>query len=104
MSVVPEYASVVNRVYCQFLGSLPDPPVFRPSQPDPEGVSKAGLKRLSIFVGDPSIAKRDPTVALSFCCFSPELIEENAKVLAKFAEGEKEAFCPLDEHGKPIRK
>jgi hypothetical protein len=104
MSLIPQYASIVNRVYSQFLGQLPNPPVFPSSQPDPEGVSRVALGRLAIFADDPCVAKRDPTTTLSFSLLTSEVIEKNIGMFAKLTQGEKEAFRALNEHGQPIRK
>lgn len=104
MNIIPEYASVVNRVYTQFLQGLPDPPAFCPAQPDPAGVCKAALGRLAKLKSDPAIALRDPATTMSFCCLSANVIAQSEQLIAEFAKGEAEAFQPLDARGRPLRR
>jgi hypothetical protein len=104
LTIIPEYASVVNRAFAQFLGKLPHRPPLQVSPPDPEGMCRTALERLAVIADDPDIAQRDPTTTLSFSRASPEDIEVVTRYLTRCVREENNGINPLDEHGEPIMK
>ena len=104
MTIIPQYASVVNRVYFQFLQGLPAPTPQARAAPDPEGVCREGLARLAALADDARLASRDPRTTLSFCRYSREVVQQNVALFAEFAQGEENALHPLDEYGRPVCK
>ncbi|KIL00458.1 hypothetical protein PAXRUDRAFT_129813 [Paxillus rubicundulus Ve08.2h10] len=105
MSIIPESASLVNRVLTKFLHQLPrarSDLVF-PSISLFERTKKA-LQTLSELVGDPSIARRDPRSLLSFSCVTPEVAKSQLESLKFYANDIEKTYCPLGRDGRPIRK
>lgn len=93
---------MVNRVFVQFLSSLPSPPVYQVSPPDPDGVCRTALARIAALVDDPEMAQRDPTTTISFSRASPRDVEAAAELYNRCSRGEDDAINILDERGEPI--
>eukprot|EP00918_Siedleckia_nematoides_P006686 GHVU01014588.1.p1 GENE.GHVU01014588.1~~GHVU01014588.1.p1 ORF type:complete len:159 (+),score=6.41 GHVU01014588.1:236-712(+) len=62
------------------------------------------LSKLAQLTGDSSIASRDPTSPLSFCCLTPEITQGQTESLELYRKGELSAFNPCGPYGKPIRR
>ena len=65
---------------------------------------RAGLERLAAFVGDRSIADRDPRSAMSFSTVGPEVLKSQTEMLAHYSQGEDGVFSPLGPDGRPLRR
>ena len=100
MIIVPKYASLVNREFVEFLGSLPPAPARRVSPPDLGGICKTALVRLASLADDSEIAQRDPTTTLSFSRASCEDISTATELLNRCSE-KICTFDALDERGEP---
>ncbi|KAF8491299.1 hypothetical protein JB92DRAFT_1273815 [Gautieria morchelliformis] len=104
LTIVPEYASVVNRAFAQFLGKLSHRPPCQVSPPDPQDMCRTALGRLAVIADEPDIAQRDPTTTLAFSRASTEDISVFSEYLARCVCGGENEINPLDEHGEPIMK
>jgi hypothetical protein len=102
LSVVPESASIANRVFASFLARLPparsDP---LPSQPTRLGDA---LKRLAEIIHDPEISTRDPCSPMAFSCISPTVARWRTLNYTQASVGHRGAFSPLDRSGRPKRR
>ncbi|KAH7888088.1 alpha/beta-hydrolase [Phlebopus sp. FC_14] len=105
MSIVPGSASLVNRVFAEFLAQLlpTRSDLVPPALPVVER-TKIALRTLSELVGDPSIARRDPRSVLSFSCVTPEVAQSQLVNLKVYAKNVDKAYCPLGRDGRPMRK
>lgn len=65
---------------------------------------RAGLERLAAFVGDRSIADRDPRSPMSFSTVGPEVLKSQTEMLAHYSQGEDGVFSPLGPDGRPLRR
>ena len=102
LGVVPESASIANRVFASFLARQP-PARSDPVPPHPTRLDEA-LQRLSEIVDNPDIASRDALSPMAFSCVSPAVVRRRAQIYAQAAAGHRGAFSPLDNHGRPKRK
>ncbi|KAI9449645.1 alpha/beta-hydrolase [Lactarius psammicola] len=101
LSVVPESASIANRVFASFLASLPP----ARSEPLPFAVPlKDALRRLAEIKYDPKIREREPSSPMAFSCVPPEVVFRRTEIYAGVAPGQRDAFSPLDENGRPKRR
>ena len=100
--MVPESASIANRVFASFLARQP-PARSDPVPPHPTRLDEA-LQRLSEIVDNPDIASRDALSPMAFSCVSPAVVRRRAQIYAQAAAGHRGAFSPLDNHGRPKRK
>jgi len=102
LGVVPESASIANRVFSSFLARLP------PSRSDPLPPHSArfedALQRLSEIVQNPAISSRDPCSPMTFSCVPPAVVRRRTQIYAQAAAGHRCAFSPLDNNGRPKRK
>ncbi|KAI0299710.1 hypothetical protein B0F90DRAFT_1726542 [Multifurca ochricompacta] len=83
LGVVPESASIANRVFASFLSPL---------------------NRLAGFMHDPDIASRDLCSPMAFSCVPPSVVLWRAQIFARAAAGHRYAFSPLDSNGRPTRR
>ncbi|KAH9175122.1 alpha/beta-hydrolase [Lactarius sanguifluus] len=96
LSVVPECASIANRVFAFFLATLPS----RPSNPHPFVLPLVdAMQRLAEIVHDPEISKRKPSSPMAFSCVPPEVLYRRAEIYAGAAPGHRGAFSPLNDNG-----
>lgn len=102
LGVVPESASIANRVFASFLARQP-PARSDPVPPHPTCLEDA-LQRLSEIMNNPEIATRDACSPMSFSCVSPAVVRRRMQIYAQAAAGHRLAFSPLDNHGRPKRK
>jgi hypothetical protein len=102
LGVVPECASIANRVFASFLARQP-PARPDPLPPHPARLDEA-LQKLSEIVDDPEIASREASSPMAFTCVSPAVVRRRAQIYAQAAAGHRGAFSPLDNHGRPKRK
>lgn len=106
---MPSCASIINRVFAEFLSRLKpharSPSVLDPKTPDyrRERMEDA-LEQLAEFVGDASIADRDPCSPLSFSCVSPEVLQSQEDAIRRQQQDEHLAFSPLGMDGRPLRR
>ncbi|TFK56031.1 alpha/beta-hydrolase [Heliocybe sulcata] len=105
MSMVPSFANIVNQVFFKFLAARERVPSILgpPAEPIPERMRRA-LEDLSEFVGEPSIADRDPRSSISFSCCKAEVAQAQMDTIRNYAKGQCDAFNPLGHDGRPIRK
>ena len=64
----------------------------------------SGLKRLARLKGDQDVLQRDPCSSLSFSCATDDIVKNQEEMMAKYVEGQQQAFSPLGPDGRPIRK
>ena len=100
--MVPESASIANRVFASFLARLP-PARSDPQPPYPTRLDDA-LRRLGEIMRDPNISTRDPCSPMAFSCVPPALVRWRTQVYARAAAGHRAAFSPLDRSGRPKRR
>lgn len=102
LGVIPESASIANRVFASFLERQP------PARSDPVPPHRMSfedaLQRLSEIVKTPEITSRDAGSPMSFSCVSPAVVRRRMQIYAQAAAGHRLAFSPLDNHGRPKRK
>jgi hypothetical protein len=65
---------------------------------------QAALNRLAEFIGDPSIATRDPNSPLSFSSLKYEVSKSQSDTLLLYQKDQAKAFSPLRPDGRPIRR
>jgi hypothetical protein len=102
LGVVPECASIANRVFASFLARLP-PARSDPLPPHPARLDDA-LQRLSEIVHDPNVRSRDACSPMAFSCVPPAVVRRRMQIYARAAAGHRCAFSPLDNNGRPKRK
>ena len=102
LGVIPESASIANRVFACFLARQP-PVRSDPVPPYPTSLEDA-LQRLSDITNNPEIATRDASSPMSFSCVSPAVVRRRTQIYTQAAAGHRLAFSPLDNHGRPKRK
>jgi hypothetical protein len=100
--VVPESASIANRVFASFLARLP--PARSDLQPPHPTRLDDALQRLAEIVKNPDIATRDSCSPMAFSCVTPAVVRRRTQIYARAAAGQRGAFSPLDNHGRPKRK
>ena len=100
--MVPESASIANRVFASFLSRLP-PARSDPLPPHPTRLDDA-LQRLSGIVNDPGIRSREACSSMAFSCAPPGVVRRRMQIYARAATGHRCAFSPLDNNGRPKRK
>ncbi|KAI9507171.1 hypothetical protein F5148DRAFT_149016 [Russula earlei] len=102
LGVVPESASIANRVFASFLARLP------PARSDPIPSHPArfddALQRLGEIVHNPSMSSRDACSPMAFSCVPPAVVRRRTQIYAQAAAGHRCAFSPLDNNGRPKRK
>ena len=101
LGVVPENASIANRVFASFLASLP--PARSDSVPVALPLDNA-LQRLAEIMHDTKIANREPSSPMAFSCVPSVVVRGRAEVYARAALGHRGAFSPLDPNGRPKRR
>ena len=101
LSVVPESASIANRVFASFLAGLG--PLHSDSLPPTDPLDEA-LQRLADIMHDPDIATREPSSPMSFSCVPPVVAYRRLEIYARAAPGHRCAFSPLDTNGRPKRR
>lgn len=110
LSVV--HASVVNKALWSFLSAQPPPDGSEDKSathqrlytvPHREFMA-AGLRRLAHLKGDEKIIERDPRSSLSFSCATDDIARNQEEMMAKYVEGQQQAFSPLGTDGRPSRK
>lgn len=105
LNILPGSASIVNQVFSKFLAQLPRTRSdIIPATISIHERSKVALLKLAEFVGDPSIAHRDPRSPLSFSCVKPEVAKSQLENLEFYAKDLDKAYCPLGRDGRPMRK
>ncbi|THH06798.1 hypothetical protein EW145_g3837 [Phellinidium pouzarii] len=108
VTLVPTCASIVNRVFAEFLSrqtNLYIPVTLQMISPtERRERAQEALEKLADLMEDPSIAERDPASALSFSCVTPEVLQSQSDVLSRQALNEREAFSPLGMDGRPCRR
>ncbi|KAH0587120.1 hypothetical protein H2248_005937 [Termitomyces sp. 'cryptogamus'] len=105
LSIIPQNASLLHKVLAKFILQLPrvglnqTPPVS-----DWKGRMKTALSTLAELMGDPSIATRDSSSSLSFCCLPQAIIHKQSEDLRQYRKGIFAAFSPLGPDGRPTRR
>ncbi|KAH8102213.1 alpha/beta-hydrolase [Cristinia sonorae] len=98
-------ASIINKVFSAFLSRQPvtrSDPVY-PTESLAE-MMMSGLQRLAEFEHNPLIAFRDPASPLSFSLVTEEVYKDQEETFRAFEKGQKYAFSPLGNNGRPLRK
>lgn len=108
VTLIPTCASVVNRVFAEFLSRQPKgetPSQLQCIHPSSrrERILSA-LEKLADLIEDPNIASRDPSSSLSFSCVTPEVYQSQKDILDKEVLEERTAFSPLGLDGRPLRR
>jgi hypothetical protein len=106
LSIVPGDASIVNKVFAKFIsrtspGARSD--IVPPAVPFKERMKHA-LAKLSEFLGESSIATRDPGSSLSFSGLTVEVYQSQRETLSFYGKDAIRAFSPLRSNGRPFRK
>jgi hypothetical protein len=101
LSVVPETASIANRVFASFLAGLPS---AHSRPPPPTAPLDEALQRLAEIMHDPDIGNREPSSPMSFSCVPPVVAYRRLEIYARAAPGHRGAFSPLDMNGRPKRR
>ena len=101
LSVVPDSASIANRVFASFLANLPAArsdslPVVVPF--------RDALQRLAEIMHDPEIGNREPSSPMAFSCVPTTAMRVRAGIYARAALGHRGAFSPLNQSGRPTRR
>ncbi|OJA07769.1 hypothetical protein AZE42_02984 [Rhizopogon vesiculosus] len=105
LNILPGSASIVNQVFSKFLAQQPRTRSdLVPAKMTVHERSKIALSKLAEFVGDPSIASRDPRSPLSFSCVKPDVSRSQLENLQFYAKDLSKAYCPLGRDGRPMRK
>ncbi|KAI0288258.1 hypothetical protein BC826DRAFT_1039504 [Russula brevipes] len=91
LGVVPECASIANRVFASFLARLPPR-------------ARTLYQRLAEIVHDPDIRSREACSPMAFSCVPPVVVRRRTQIYARAALGHRCAFSPLDNNGRPKRK
>ncbi|KAH8118544.1 alpha/beta-hydrolase [Phellopilus nigrolimitatus] len=108
VTLVPTCASIVNRVFAEFLSRQTHmylPAMFQIEAADVRRErAQEALEKLADLMEEPSIALRDPGSPLSFSCVSPEVLQSQADVLRRQMVDEHAAFSPLGMDGRPCRR
>src|ERR1700722_3614715 len=106
LSIVASNASITNQVFVKFISRLK--PRARsdivPPKVHQEDRMKEALARLAEFIGEPSIATRDPNSSLSFSCVTYETSKSQMEILWLYGTDETMGFSPLQPDGRPLRK
>ncbi|KAF5388219.1 hypothetical protein D9615_000056 [Tricholomella constricta] len=105
LSIVPWHASIANKVFTNFLSRLP--PMrseLLPPETNKTERMKAALGTLAEIIGDASIALRNPSSSLSFCCLPQDVVKRQADTLKQYRKGIHTAFSPVGPDGRPVRK
>jgi len=102
LGVVPESASIANRVFASFLARLP--PARSDTVPPHPARMEDALRRLSEIMHDPGIRSRDACSPMAFSCVPPAVVRRRMQLYARAAAGHRCAFSPLDNNGRPKRK
>lgn len=101
LSVVPETASIANRVFASFLAGLPSAHSHPPPATAP---LDEALQRLAEIMHNPDIGNREPSSPMSFSCVPPVVAYRRLEIYARAAPGHRGAFSPLDPNGRPKRR
>ncbi|KAG6889038.1 hypothetical protein C0995_004321 [Termitomyces sp. Mi166 len=105
LSIIPQNASLLHKVFVNFLGRLPRVGTrLAPSISDRKERMKIALGTLAELMREPSIASRDPSSSLSFCCLPQPIIHKQTEDLKRYRKGIFTAFSPLGPDGRPTRK
>ncbi|KAG2159059.1 alpha/beta-hydrolase [Suillus bovinus] len=105
LNIVPGSASIVNQVFSKFLARQPRTRSdLLASKVTMRERSKVALAKLAEFVGDSSIAQRDPCSPLSFSCVKDDVAKSQLENLMFYAKDLDKAYCPLGRDGRPLRK
>ncbi|KAG6918241.1 hypothetical protein DXG01_015834 [Tephrocybe rancida] len=105
VSIIPQNASILHKVFTDFIGRLPHTESkLAPPETDQSKRMKTALVTLAEMIGDPTIASRDPTSSLSFCCLSQAVVDKQTEALKQYRKGIFTAFSPLGPDGRPARK
>ncbi|VDC02521.1 unnamed protein product [Peniophora sp. CBMAI 1063] len=108
MAIQPEFASVINRVYAQFLARLPcHDQGLRTSVEPLNARLRRALDDLADLTGDYTLADaRDQEVlnSMSFSRSSYKSQQAAAKTYKSFMVRQKNAFSPLMSNGRPMRR
>ncbi|KAI0260959.1 alpha/beta-hydrolase [Gloeopeniophorella convolvens] len=102
LSVVPENASIANRVFASFLAR--QPPMRSDPLPSQSARMHDAMNRLAAIVGDPDICNREPSSPMAFSCVPSAVVHRRAQIFARAAEGHRSAFSPLSPSGRPVRR
>ncbi|KZP13057.1 alpha/beta-hydrolase [Athelia psychrophila] len=104
-TVLPSSASIVNRVFSQFLAHMPpsNSTITAPTIPVALRM-KSALTKLGSLAGNTAIAARDPRLSSSFSRISEEVRENQAECLTVYEQDLDKAFSPLNYNGKPYRR
>ncbi|KAG0698846.1 Alpha/Beta hydrolase protein, partial [Suillus ampliporus] len=105
LNIHPGSASIVNQVFSKFLAQQPRTRSdLLPARMSIRDRSEIALSKLAEYVGDPSIAHRDPRSSLSFSCVKPDVAKSQMENLLFYAKDLDAAYCPLGRDGRPMRK
>lgn len=99
--MVPESASIANRVFASFLAGLPH------AHSDPIPVTAPlddALQHLAEIMDDPKIGNRKPSSPMAFSCVPSVVTYRRLEIYAGAAPGHRGAFSPLDQNGRPKRR
>ena len=105
ISLVPQWASISNRVFSQFIDSLP----FAKSEPSTpreplDDRLRRALEYLAELSGDVSlIDAKEPLSSMSFSRLSYNKRQAQVDNYMAAARKQKGAYSPLDSEGRPIR-
>lgn len=108
LTLIPTCASVVNRVFAEFLSrqpkiKIPSTPICVTVAERSARMSRA-LAKLGSLMNDSSFSSRDLGSSMSFSCVSPEILQNQTDVLRRQMLDERNAFSPLGLDGRPCRR
>ncbi|VDB84904.1 unnamed protein product [Peniophora sp. CBMAI 1063] len=105
MAIQPEFASVINRVYTQFLDRLPrhDQNLRAPPSPLSRRLRQA-LDDLDSLTGATDAREDDVLNSMSFSRSSFKAQQAAAKMHRRFEEKQKTAYNPLTSNGRPRQR
>ena len=108
MAIQPEFASVINRIYAQFLARLPRHDLgLRTSVVPLNARLQQALDDLADLTGDYALADARDQAVLNSMSFSRSQIKTQqaaAKAYKLFIAKQKSAFNPLMSNGRPMRR
>ncbi|KAI0036061.1 alpha/beta-hydrolase [Vararia minispora EC-137] len=106
ISVVPQWASISNRIFAKFLASQPHvrTKLGTPAEPLDQRLRRA-LDYLAELAGDSTLADaKEPLSSMSFSRLSPSVQRTHLDLVKTWARKQKSAWSPLDSDGRPIRR
>src|SRR6188768_3922424 len=105
LSVVPGNASIVNKVFANFLARQPHhrSDVYTPRDMSIQDRMTAALRKLAELTGNRDTLTQDPLCSLSFSSLSPEATRSQIELLRHYEKDAHLAFSPSYHDDRPMR-